>query len=126
MKLYKYCSAKAGIEIIRNSRVKLSYPSSFNDPFDCIFDIDKKEIEESKELVLNYEIFKALNDTIHRNDLKLTSSAQKVIIKDLRRKFDTCKTLMRKTKKFVKIPSLNELLKDYPITIAPLKTKSKD
>ena len=123
MKLYKYCSAKAGIEIIRNSRVLLSHPSNFNDPFDCIFDIAKKDIEEAKELILNYEMFKGLYQTFHRNDLKLSSSVQKVIINGLKAEFDACKKLIQKTKTYEKVPSLNSSLKRLSNLDPKLKVK---
>lgn len=123
MKLYKYCSAKAGIEIIRNSRVLLSNPSNFNDPFDCIFDIAEKDIEEAKDLILNYEMFKGLYETFHRNDLKLSSSAQKVIINGLRNEFDICKKLILKTKTYEKVPTLNVSLKRLSNLNPVLKTK---
>lgn len=123
MKIYKYCSARAGIEIIRNSRVLLSHPSNFNDPFDCIFDIAKKDIEEAKELILNYEIFKGLYQTFHRNDLKLSSSVQKVIINELKTEFDVCKKLILKTKTYEKVPSLNSSLKRLSNLDPKLKVK---
>ena len=123
MKLYKYCSSKSGLEIIRKSRVLLSNPSDFNDPFDSIFDIDDSEIKKAKELVLNYEMFKGLYSTFHRKDLKLPNSAQKVIIDLLRKEFDACRKLMVKTNTYEKVPSLNSMLKRLSNLNPALKAK---
>lgn len=123
MKLYKYCSAKAGIEIIRNSRVILSNPTNFNDPFDSIFDITDEDVGESKDIILNYELFKGLYKTFHRNDLKLSSSVERVIINDLRHKFDLCKKILQETKRFEKIPTLNSSLKRLSNLNKALKSK---
>ncbi len=123
MKLYKYCLVKPGLEIIRKSRVLLSNPSNFNDPFDSIFDIDEKEINKAKEIILNYEMFKGLYQTFHRNDLKLSSSAQKVIIAILRKEFDVCRQLMMKTKTYEMVPSLNSSLKRLSNLNPALKVK---
>ena len=111
MKLYKYCSIKAGLEIIRKSRVLLSNPSDFNDPFDSVFDITEEEIEKSKAIILNYGMFKGLYKTFCRNDLKLSSSLQKTIINALKKEFQTYKRILIKTKKYEIVPSLNSSLK---------------
>lgn len=123
MKLYKYCRAKAGIEIIRNSRVLLSNPSSFNDPFDSLLDISEEEIAKAKDLILNYEMFKGLYSTFHRADLKLSSSAEKVIINGLKKEFDICKRLMQKTNTYEGVPGLNHGLRRLSNLNPALKTK---
>lgn len=125
MKLYKYCSIKAGLEIIRKSRVLLSNPSDFNDPFDSIFDIDEKEIEKAKELVLNYEIFKGLYSAFHDGNFKLANSAQKVLVNGIRNEFEICKKLLIKTQKFEPVPLLNSNLKRLSNLNPALKPKLK-
>ncbi len=49
MRLYKYVKLKAAVSILETQSVRLSNPSSFNDPFDCSYvfsEEDKKEVDK--------------------------------------------------------------------------------
>lgn len=123
MKLYKYCSIKAGLEIIRKSRVLLSNPSNFNDPFDSIFDIEEKEVEKAKAIILNYGMFKGLYKTFCRNDLKLSNSLERAIINNLKKEFQIYRRILLETKKYEMVPSLNSSLKRLSNINDVFKTK---
>lgn len=52
--LYKYTKAEYIDSILKNGgMIKLSSPSSFNDPHDCYFGVDKNNLERSFRMILN-------------------------------------------------------------------------
>ena len=60
MKLYKFTKLEYALDIIGNGRLYLNVPEEFNDPFDCVFNVDDKATKEASDLVLNYLHFEAL------------------------------------------------------------------
>ena len=64
MIVYKYSNLKGAIETIKGNSVLLDIPENYNDPFDCdIFTTDEEE-KKAYELFVNYQMFKALYDSI--------------------------------------------------------------
>ena len=60
MKIYKYLSKNGAIESLKTSSVLLKCPVDYNDPFDCLFYIDKKEKRKAYKLFINYYLFKEM------------------------------------------------------------------
>ena len=58
MILYKYLDEKGAFETVKENSVLLKRPIEFNDPFDCLFFVDKKEEDRAYKLYLNYQLFK--------------------------------------------------------------------
>ena len=61
MIIYKYLNPTAALETIRNNSVLLRMPEEFNDPFDCLFYVSKKEMKRAYKLFINYQCFKVLH-----------------------------------------------------------------
>lgn len=61
MKIYKYLPKDGAIESLKTSSVLLKCPVDYNDPFDCLFYIDKKEKRKAYKLFINYYLFKEMH-----------------------------------------------------------------
>lgn len=73
-KIYKYCSAEAGLQILKTGQLIVSDPSTFNDLFDSDLIINKKDfnlgIDAYKDFLLESEILKAYKAALNSQNLK--------------------------------------------------------
>ena len=53
MKIYKYAKLENAIKMVSKNRLKLSNPTSFNDPFDTNIKRDKEDIRITSEITFN-------------------------------------------------------------------------
>ena len=60
MIIYKYLDEEGALKTIEHNSVLLRTPLEFNDPFDSVFNIDKKEMNKAYDLFMNYQLFKKL------------------------------------------------------------------
>lgn len=68
MIIYKYLPQESALKTIENDSVLLRCPLEYNDPFDCLFFVDKKEIDNAFKLFLNFKLFESFyNDMVVQN-----------------------------------------------------------
>ncbi len=60
MNLYKYTSFDIGKDIISTSKIALSPPQTFNDPFDCLPIWDQADIEKACDYIFDFAVEKQL------------------------------------------------------------------
>ena len=60
MKLYKYTSYNIGKEIISTSKIALSPPQTFNDPFDCLPIWSQEDIDKAYDYIFDFVAEKQL------------------------------------------------------------------
>lgn len=128
-KIYKYSSMESAIKIINKGSVLLNEPSKFNDPFDSKIVISEEDKEKCLELIYNYNLFVIFEDFVNRNDLKL-HGIQRLLIGFVRLEVSCIKKMIKKRKKYEKIPFFNKIKKyfmnvseDYAESIAESKNK---
>lgn len=65
MKIYKYLSKNGAIESLKTNSVLLKCPLDYNDPFDCLFYVDKKEKKRAYKLFINYYLFREMHELFY-------------------------------------------------------------
>lgn len=54
--IFKFCDFATSLLILPNNEVKLSTPSTFNDPYDTNVVLSAKELSKAKDLIFNYAL----------------------------------------------------------------------
>ncbi|KTT49722.1 hypothetical protein SB11R_10345 [Pseudomonas oryzihabitans] len=102
--LYKYQSVtQYTLQSLANQTVWLSSPASFNDPFDCAINLDRKKLEES----VAHAVDLITQDAVSEDSLKLPTDSDEIAYTQLR---DGLRALMQKIGVFCLSETPNEIL----------------
>lgn len=71
--LYKYFNYKDGLLVLDNNKVRLNFPKYFNDPFDCNFNINQKNMDKTLDMIVEYGLMKELRRIVENNPSKKLS-----------------------------------------------------
>ena len=70
MKIYKYLSQDSALITLTKKSVLLRSPTEYNDPFDCLFYVNKRERDEAYKLFINYQLFRRLYEMFFVDKIK--------------------------------------------------------
>lgn len=80
MKLYKYTSCDIGKDIISTSKIALSPPQTFNDPFDCLPIWNQKDIDKAYDYILDFVAEKQLIALLEDIKNNLRKRGQRLLV----------------------------------------------
>ena len=104
MKLYKYTSFNTGMQIIESSKMAITKPSDFNDPFDCLPVYSEEDIKQAQTLINGYILDTAIFSMFKKIHLKITNPFQKALIGFVLKEYDFAVWLYKKLGKNKLIP----------------------
>lgn len=109
MILFKYTNLEYLKKILENNSYKLSNPSEFNDPFDCLVESDESDKKKCFELMMNYLFFKEMEKIFLSGETKLRTR-DKIISAGFRLVLKLTKSTMKKYKFYNPIPMVNSFI----------------
>jgi hypothetical protein len=80
MKLYKYTSYNIGKEIISTSKIALSPPQTFNDPFDCLPIWSQEDIDKAYDYIFDFVAEKQLIALLEDIKNNLQKRGQRLLV----------------------------------------------
>ena len=104
MIIYKYFSQEGAKAALGNESVLLKCPTEYNDPFDCLFFVDKKEKEKAFKLFINYSFFEEFYRLIFIE--KRESKLPKTSIEALKSSVADIVENIKKTKRYTFRPDI--------------------
>ena len=98
MKIYKYLSKDGAIESLKTNSVLLKCPVDYNDPFDCLFYVDRKEKKRACKLFINYYTFKEMHKFFYIE--KKEPANYKTYVKILKANIGQIAKVLERTKRY--------------------------
>ena len=68
--LYKYFNYKDGLLVLDNNKIRLNFPKYFNDPFDCNFNINQKNMDKTLDMIVEYGLINELRKIVDNSPSK--------------------------------------------------------
>lgn len=82
--VYKYCSIKGALGIVKSGGIRLNSSANFNDPYDSKFEIKEEDKNKTLNLLTKYFLFKEFLAFFDKNETKLKGN-QKTHFKDIKK-----------------------------------------
>lgn len=96
MKLYKYTSFDTGIQVIESSKMAITKPADFNDPFDCLPVYSEDDIKQAQALINGSILDSVVLSSLRKIHSHITNSFQKVLIGCVLKEYDFAIWLYKK------------------------------
>ena len=99
MKLYKYTSFDTGMQVIESSKMAITKPDDFNDPFDCLPVYSEDDIKQAQALMNGYILDTGILSIYKNIYTKITNPFQKALIGFVLKEYDFAVWLYKKLSK---------------------------
>ena len=107
--IYKYLSYENAIKTLGNNSVVLNNPLNYNDPFDCVIDIDEKDEEKTIQLLIEVAFVKEIAKLLNRKDIKIKWYLKPIFWFD-KTMINFILKITKKERKYTPIPTINPVI----------------